>query len=574
MKKTSLILIITLLTLFFGNISEIRAQEASFYISPASESYDVNQTFNVTVFIDSGGAAINAAQATISFPTATLKVVGISKTNSIFSLWTQEPVYSNSKGQISFGGGLPSPGYRGSAGKVMTISFQGRGAGKATLYFTGEAILANDPWGTNLFSYSSGGTYFIGGVPEEFPPEAPPKPPTRVPPAPEVTSPTHPRPDKWYSNNSPIFHWDLTSDIIGVNIDFNQQSIVDLGNVSQGVFNSKTFKDIEDGVWYFHIKLKNNIGWGRASHSRIQIDTKAPHPFEITIDNEGDATNPQPLLYFEAKDDLSGISHYEIRLGEGDVFSLVEVQTNPFRLPHQTPGIHALEVKAVDEAGNKTLSTSEAKIESILAPEITVCQDVFRAGEEALFIEGSALPNIEVIIFFEREGKLITKWQVSSDEHGNWSLREEGLFKSGIYTISARAKDSRGAISNPSKECLVKVILQGFSLGPWIIGYRALTFIFIILLLIGILVLVYLLKRMQRAREAIAEETKDLKEKFYKEYEELREGVRKQLEMLKEAKSKRELTGKEKEMEEALLRDLADIERVVREELRDIEEIK
>jgi uncharacterized membrane-anchored protein YhcB (DUF1043 family) len=561
--------LITLVTLFINGFPlTAKAQEASFYLSPSGGSYDVGQTFSVNVFVNSEGAAINAAEAKVYFPTDKLKVIGLSKSNSIFSLWIKEPVYSNVNGIISFGGGLPNPGFRGSAGKVITISFLGKASGQAKVYFEGEVILANDPWGTNLFSYSSGGSYAIG-VPEELPPETP----SKIPPAPKVSSPAHPQSDKWYSNNNPEFQWVLTSDIIGVSTAFNQKLITDPGNTSEGIFTSRIFAGVEDGIWYFHIKAQNSIGWGYVAHFRIQIDTLSPHPFEITIDNEGDATNPRPLLYFDAKDDTSGINHYEIKIGRGEVFSIVEVQSNPFRSPHQAPGTHSLEIRAVDKAGNKTLATSEMKVESIPVPEITVCQEVFLSGEEALFIQGSAQPNIEVLLFFEKDEELIKEWHVFSNEEGSWSLREEDLFKSGIYIIVARAKDARGTISNPSKECVVRVILQGISIGPWIISYRILTIILIILFLIGLIVLIYLVKRIRKTRESIERESKDLKEKFYKEYKELQEDIEEQLGALRKAQSYRRLTGKEKEREERLLRNLSDIERVIKEELKDIEEI-
>jgi len=568
MKKIFITICIVFI-LSFGLSQPSRAQEASFYLSPASGSYDLGRTFSVNLLINSGGAAINAAQATIYFPSTILKVIDVSKINSIFTLWIQEPIYSNSKGEISFGGGLPSPGFRGAEGKVITIYFQGKSAGKAEISFGGEAILANDPWGTNLFSYSSRGTYFIG-VPEEIPEEVP----ELAPAAPKVSSPTHPQPEKWYSNNNPELQWILGTDITGVSTALNQKSIFDPGNVSEGVFSSKTFEGLEDGVWYFHIKLQNKNGWGRISHFKLQIDTQSPHPFDITVDNEGDSTNPRPLLYFQAQDDTSGISHYEIKIGKGDIFSIVEVQTNPFHLPLQNPGTHSLEIKAVDRAGNKTLSISEVKIESIGVPEITVCQDVFLAGEELLLIEGSALPNVKILLFFKKDEILVKKWEVFSDEKGNWSLTESGLFKSGIYKILARAQDSRGATSNPSEGCVVRVILKGITLGPWIISYETITLLFIFLFFVGLAIVIYLIWRMQRTKRAIDRESKDLKKKFYKEYQELREDIQAQLEMLKEAKSQRELTGKEKEMERRLLKDLYDIERVIREELKDIEEIR
>ena len=93
-----------------GLVESVRAQEASFYLSPASGNYRVGETFSVTLFINTQGVSINASQAKIIFPPEKLKVTNISKSGSIFTLWVQEPIFSNEKGEISFGGGLPSPG--------------------------------------------------------------------------------------------------------------------------------------------------------------------------------------------------------------------------------------------------------------------------------------------------------------------------------------------------------------------------------------------------------------------------------------------------------------------------------
>ncbi|MCH8148631.1 MAG: sulfatase-like hydrolase/transferase [Planctomycetes bacterium] len=42
-----------------------------------------------------------------------IEVVSISKAGAIFSLWTQDPSFSNAVGSVTFGGGLPDPGYTG-----------------------------------------------------------------------------------------------------------------------------------------------------------------------------------------------------------------------------------------------------------------------------------------------------------------------------------------------------------------------------------------------------------------------------------------------------------------------------
>jgi len=567
--KKLLVLLSFVLMFISGLPLVVTAQEASFYFSPASGTYKVGETFSVALFINAQGVSINAAQTKITFPPEKLKVTNISKSGSIFTLWVQEPIFSNEKGEISVAGGLPSPGYIGEAGKVITIFFQGKSEGQASVNSKNEIITANDPWGTNVFSFSRGGTYLISSVIEKAPPAVPEK----VPVAPKVTSPTHPDENKWYSNNNPELQWELTSDIIGVSTALNQTAIFEPASLSQGLFDSISFEGMEDGIWYFHIKLQNEIGWGEVTHFKIRIDTKPPQPFEITVDNEGEATNPQPLLYFETKDDTSGISHYEIKIGEGDAFKVFEAESNPFRLPHQAPGVHSATVRAVDMAENYTESQSEIKVESIEAPKITVCPDTYNAGQELLHIEGTALPNHTVISFFKNDEKLIKTWEVLSNENGEWSFEEDGLFKSGIYKISARTKNPKGAISYPSEECLVRVILSGVAIGSWIISYKSLILVFLTILIFILLLICYLFWKWKVARKKMKRETQDLKQKFYKEYEELKNDIEKELETLRELRGEREITEEEKKREEELLKNLEDVKRVLEEELKDIEEV-
>ena len=115
----------------------------------------------MTVSVDSKGIAINAAEGIISFDTRYLTVESISTAVSIFNFWVQEPTFSNAAGTISFSGGLPSPGYNGSNGKLLVVTFQTTGAADLTLKFTSSAILANDGIGTNVLDSSQEVRYKI-----------------------------------------------------------------------------------------------------------------------------------------------------------------------------------------------------------------------------------------------------------------------------------------------------------------------------------------------------------------------------------------------------------------------------
>jgi len=480
-KLYLLIFFLVFVSCFFPSVT--KAQKASFNLRPATGSFSAGSTFYIDVLINADGIALNAAQATISFPADKLKVTELSKKSSIFTMWPNEPVFSNSEGKISFIGGLPNPGFIGESGKVFTILFQAKSVGQATITFSGEIITANDPFGTNIFSSSQKGSYSIT-TPSEYQPPA------------EIPS------------------------------------------------------------------------------EEPEADKEPPLPFEITVDNEGDVTNPAPLLYFQTQDKGSGMSHYGVKIGEKEFIRVEKGKTTPFRLPVQTPGILPILVKAIDRAGNFTESKAEVRIESIAVPKITICPEVFKSGEEMIYLGGTALPDIKIIISLKKEEELVKEWEVTSDAEGDWSLAKEGLFKSGNYKILVRAKDSRGAESYPSEPCLLKIILGGIAIGPWIITYKILTFFGLILFIILLLFFLFLIYRIKKTRKIIEIEVLDLKKKFYKEYYELRIGIEKELKILRSIQTERELNSEERGRQEELLKDLEDVERVVRIELKDIEEAK
>src|SRR3989344_739889 len=99
------------------------ANAASLYFSPSSGNFSVGDIISTSVFVNTEGIAINNADAVISFPAALLEVVSLNKSGSIFSLWVEEPSFSNSAGTVSFNGGLPTPGFNGSAGKGIKNVF-------------------------------------------------------------------------------------------------------------------------------------------------------------------------------------------------------------------------------------------------------------------------------------------------------------------------------------------------------------------------------------------------------------------------------------------------------------------
>src|SRR3990167_7780133 len=206
---------IALILLCLGVIPKT-AEAAALYFSPSSGTQVINSTFSVNVYVSSADKAMNAASGTVSFPPDKLEVASLSKNSSIMTLWVQEPSFSNSAGTINFEGIVMNPGFTGSSGKILTLTFKVKAMGEAGLVFASGMVLANDGAGTNILTGLGSANYNLG-VPEVQAVEpAPPKAAEKeaettaeiapaagkaaVPAAPIVASPTHPDQEKWYAN--------------------------------------------------------------------------------------------------------------------------------------------------------------------------------------------------------------------------------------------------------------------------------------------------------------------------------------------------------------------------------------
>ncbi len=294
--------------------------------------------------------------------------------------------------------------------------------------------------------------------------------------------------------------------------------------------------------------------------------------FEVSVDNEGDPTNPRPLLYLGAGDDDLKIDHYEVEIG-GEVFKVKKEESLPWQIPALVPGEYLILVRVIEESGNVIENAAKVIIESIAVPEITFYPANFSSGQDVLYVSGNTMPDRLVLVILQEDGMEVKKWQVNSDSQGSWFLRDDILLRPGVYKISAQTKDLRGAVSYPSKSYFMSASLSGVMLGPLMITYKALAFVTILLLFLIFNWLSYLLFKMSRNRKLIKIEIEDLKNKFYKEYYELKRDIGKQLGLLRERRSKEGFTEEEEEREKELLKNLDDVERVLREELKDIEKI-
>lgn len=301
--------------------------------------------------------------------------------------------------------------------------------------------------------------------------------------------------------------------------------------------------------------------------SQNTIDNVPPEPFEVIVDNKGDPTLPTPYLLLDAKDGQSVIKEYELQIDGGEILSILPEKANSFLMPFQFPGYHELKVWAIDMAGNWTESETSFYIKSIPAPEILIYPKTYNSGEEMIYIEGRALPGLAVDVFFERENSIKTLKAVS-DKDGNWSILTNELFKSGVYDISAKAKDQRGATSDFSKKYQVSVILNGFSFGSYMFTFKVLAEVLFILMILILIFIIYICGKIKKNRKKMQKETMQAQIRLKSAFEDLKSKLNKKIEYFD---SKPGLSPKERKIRNEVFKILRESENAVHEEIKNVE---
>lgn len=470
--------------------------DATMYFSPSKGSFSIGQNFTVGVYVSSPSQAMNAAQGVIRLPTDKLEIVGVSKDGSKMNLWVQEPGYTD--GSIHFEGVVLNPGYTGTGGKIINITFRVKGAGTASLSFVSGSVLANDGQGTNILSGLGSASYTLGGEPTPAPTPTPaPKPtPASVPGAPSVSSPTHPDSKKWYPTNDATFEWPLPTGVTGVNFFGDRNPTTNPGEKSDGLFRSYTFNDVEEGTWYFHIRFKNSLGWGAISHFKFLIDTQKPEKFDIEIGAVTDPTEPRRTLLFNATDVTSGIDHYEIVIDGGTSETWLDDGSHKYQTPPLTVGDHTILVKALDKAGNYAEKFVTVTVRGLEAPSFTEYPRELKAGEK-LTAPGSTYPNSKVTIWLQRGEENQVSQIVQSDSRGRFIFVSADTRTVGDYTLQAAVEDSRGIKSGDSEKINIRVYAGG-GLGTLGGLFKILSIVTPLVLLV---VIIFLLRKRRKKKK-------------------------------------------------------------------------
>jgi hypothetical protein len=192
--------------------------------------------------------------------------------------------------------------------------------------------------------------------------------------APEAGSTVFLDSEVWYATKVGIFTWEVPFDVDVLALDIATSSEFEPTTTFDPPIDQISLNEelLEDGIQYLTMQYKNTVGWGAILHRKIMIDTMPPMPFTINV-RAGNSATAFPLLTFEAFDETSGISKYEMKIGDAEAIDVTPDEAKlGYLLQNLEDGTYTVTVIAHDFAGNKKESSTAVLITAGWHPPVEV----------------------------------------------------------------------------------------------------------------------------------------------------------------------------------------------------------
>ncbi len=513
---------------------------ANIILSPLNINTKVGKTFTVDVLVSSNKDNINAASGLINFPADVLSVSSISKTGSFINLWAEEPSYSNTAGTVSFEGVALNPGFSGSTGKVITITFKAKDAGNVNLLMKSGSVLANDGNATNVLGTLAGAFVIID---EDAPQEV--QPPVKSESIPVITSSTYPDSKKWYPSREASFEWAVPSTVSAVRTLYSEKENASPSKVYDPPINNRSFTSDSDGIMYMHVQFKNGSTWGTVSHYKFQIDTEGPESLTASFPDGVVTTNQTPAVLILTEDKLSGIDYITMSIDGGELVKYSVEPSHLYHLPKQPSGKHSVVINSVDFAGNKSTVTLEYTIQAIAIPIIT--EYTKNVDYENLFkVSGTTYPqSIVEVILTDRNGETQSD-TVKSNDAGVFHLTWSKKIENGVFEMKARVIDAKGAMSDYTNTKVVVVDHVALvRLGIFVMNWLSVVLILILVSITIVGTFWYSIVQFSRFRRKVRRTITEVESTLKTNVVALRRDTEEFHTLLVKAEKKRELTKEE-----------------------------
>ena len=185
--------------------------------------------------------------------------------------------------------------------------------------------------------------------------------------------------------------------------------------------------DLDDGIWYFHIRYFGDDGWSPVEHRKIMIDTEKPNFLDITVKKE--------LIEFFAEDSLSGIELYELNIPSLDQTYYTD-KTN-FKLPKS--GKYNIILRGYDKAENYLEKEIVVTVKETPSPYFSKIV----LDENKVFVSGN-IDNLDSKIYVSVVGKdlnIVDEVSVHSDGSFIYTIQD---LNPGLYNFYLTAIAENG----------------------------------------------------------------------------------------------------------------------------------
>jgi len=335
------------------------AGNASLSIFPQTGTFTEGSTFDVSVFLNTGGNDVNVVGVDLKFDPKKLRVVTPAKGVSAVGEWIFPPSFSNQEGTITLQGGFLGKGINTSQGLIAVMVFRAISSGETAVSFLDSSqVLAGSEKGTDILNSVNKGTYNII-----------PSPPM----GPRLFSETHPDQNKWYRNPNPTFSFDKVEGAEGYSYKLDDDSYGEPNNTIDTESTLISFEEIREGIQYLHLKAKKEGVWGGTSHFKIMIDKTPPLEFKPHLEVFG-LSSGHVIVCFHPEDSLSGVEYYQARITdytdpENVIWTGWMYTDTQFKLNTEKKGTYKVFIRAFDKAGNFREEELQIKI---LSPNLVV----------------------------------------------------------------------------------------------------------------------------------------------------------------------------------------------------------
>lgn len=550
--------------LFLSNRKDVEA--AILFTNTGSAKVSAGSTFSVKILVNTENQAINNADVVMNFPADLLEVISVSKSSSIFTLWVEEPKFSNTSGTVTLNGGVPNPGYTGINGEIITVSFKAKAVGNAPITFGTSAVRLNDGLGTDVLKSK---LPLSIEVTEVVPIVTPVIIKTNsTPQLPSILSSTHINQDEWYSGSTATFTWNPPADVTSIQTILSENKNAVPTITYDGTVSQKTVNNLTEGIQYFHLRYLNSMGWGPIAHYRIQVDQTSPEKFDLSV-----VTNEtRNIVILNSKDSLSGLDYYGIQIDEGREMKVGGENLNNFEytLPVQNPGEHKLKVVAYDRARNNTVASASFTSPVISVPTIYISPEISR--NDILEVEGKTkYPDNDVEIFIKTSDGKVTSLKATTNSDGSYRVNSPKISVTGTTEVWAQLVFSDSVKSDLSDKKIVEVRdgpVTRFSRD----AIYTLSFVMpAIIIFLGIIFVLYLgWHKFFGLKRKLNMELKDVAGDIHKSLMTYKDELGSQLNKLEKLKEDRDLNKKEEKIFKELQMGINKIDEFIEKKIRQI----